>query len=177
MKYQATIPPELLEEVGLLEQNLRNQLDGHQKLLKCVERNREAIRKADMEQIKSICQQENVIAQQLAELEKWRLGLVGRLTQRLEPDADEPLPLDRIAAAVDEPLRRRLNALAGQLRIAVDEVRTASGIVRAASDALSRHMTGLMQSVQSVLASAKVYGCRGRLVSSGQNQYCVDVKS
>ena len=59
----------------------------------------------------------------------------------------------------------------------VDEVRTVSGMVRGAADALSRHMTGLMQSVQSVLASAKVYGRRGRLVSSGQNQYCVDVKS
>ncbi len=168
---------DLAGEIILLEENLRCQLEGHRSLLTCIARNREAIRQADMHQIQSICEQKNEIAQHLSELEKQRLTLVGRLTEQLEPDAERPVSLDRIAAALQEPARGRFEVLAAELRAGIEEVRTASAVVRGASDALARHMTGLMQTVQSVLGRAKVYGRRGRLVTGEQNQFCVDIRS
>ncbi len=167
----------LEQEIAMLERNLNLQLEGHRQLLACIERNREAVRRADMEQIRSVCEQENGVAQRLAELEKSRLVLVGRLTERLQPDAPRPLSLTRIAEAVGGPGGTRLSTLAVQLRAAIDEVGKASSVVRAAADVLARHMTGLMQTVQSAFGRAKVYGRRGRLVTGDQNQYCVDVRS
>ena len=169
--------PDLGGEITLLEENLRCQLEGHRSLLTCIGRNREAIRQADMHQIQSICEQKNEIAQHLSELEKQRLMLVGRLTEQLEPDAERPVSLDRIAAALQEPARGRFEVLAAELRAGIKDVRAASAVVRGASDALARHMTGLMQTVQSVLGRAKVYGRRGRLVTGEQDQFCVDIRS
>ena len=168
---------DLGQDVTVLEDNLRRQLEGHRALLTCIARNREAIRQADMHQIQSICEQKNEIAQQLSELEKQRLTIVGRLTEHLEPDAERPVSLDRIAAALEEPARGRFEVLAAELRSGIDAVRTASAVVRGATDALARHMSGLMQSVQSVLGRATVYGRRGRLVTGEQNQFCVDIRS
>lgn len=164
-------------EVAQLEENLRRQIEAHRKLLGCIQRNREAVRLADMHRIRSNCEEQNAIAQQLAELEKTRLVLVGRLTERLEPDARRPVTLNRIAAALEEPAGGRFQALATQLKTAVDEVRKASAVVRAATDALARHMSGLMQTVQSALGRAKVYGRGGRIETGEQSQFCLDIRS
>ncbi len=170
-------PTELRREIRLLEEILRRQLETHKQLLACVERNREAVRQADIQQIRSICEEQNAVAQGLAELEKIRLTLVGRLTERLEPDAREPLSLSRIAAELDEPASGRFETLATQLKQAVGEVRRASAVVRTAADTLARHMSGLMQTVQSAMGRATVYGRRGRIETGQQNQFCLDIKS
>ena len=172
-----TDPTELRREVSVLEDNLRHQLEAHRELLTCIERTSEAVRQADMQQIRSICQEQNTVAQRLAELEKVRLTLVGKLTERLEPDAERPVSLSRIASELDEPSGGRFETLAAQLKHAVEDVRKASTVVRTATDALARHMTGLMQTVQSALGRATVYGRRGRLETSQQYQFCLDIKS
>ena len=172
-----TDPTGLRREIRLLEATLRRQLEAHKQLLVCVERNREAVRQADMQQIRSICEEQNTVAQELAELEKVRLALVGRLTERLEPNAQRPVSLSRIAAELDEPAGGRFKTLADQLKHAVEEVRKASAVVRAAADTLARHMSGLMQTVQSVLGRATVYGRRGRIETGQQNQFCLDIRS
>ncbi|MHC4320223.1 MAG: flagellar export chaperone FlgN [Planctomycetota bacterium] len=144
------------DEIALLERILRGQLDDHKRMLDCIERNREAVRNADMEAIKLVCQDQNSLAQHLAELEKVRLTAVGRLTESLQPQAATPLSVSQIAEAVGEPAGPRLTALADQLRATVQEVRRASTVVRTAADALARHMSGLMQTVHSALTRARV---------------------
>jgi flagellar biosynthesis/type III secretory pathway chaperone len=168
------VPP---KDLGLLEEILRRLLADHERMLACLDRNREAIRQADMDALKSVCEEQNAIVQQLAELEKSRLVVVGRLTQRLQPQAEAPLSMSQIADAVDEPAGRRLSALAGQLRSAVEEVRAASAVLRAAGQALARHMSGLMQTVQSALSRARVYSPRGQLAVGAQSRYAIDLTS
>jgi hypothetical protein len=162
-------------DLALLEQILRSQLDGHKQLLACIERGREAVREADMEAIKRICTEENAIAQQLAELEKGRLVVVGRMTEAIHPQAAAPLSVSQITEVIDEPAGRRLSAVAGQLRATVEDVRKASAVVRGAAEALGRHMAGLMQTVHSALTRAQVYSHRGRLATGAQSQFCIDV--
>ncbi len=162
-------------QIALLERILRAQLEGHIRLLSCIERNREAIRIADMEAITTICQQENEIAQRLSELEKARLELVGQLTEVLQPDAKAPLTVSQIVQAIDEPARASLCAAADELRGKMAEVRKASSIVHAAAESLSRHMAGLMQTVQAAISRAEVYGSGGRIAGPTHYQFAVDL--
>ena len=169
---QAVVPE---DELALLERILRRQIEDHKRMLACMGRNHEAVRQADMEAIERVCQEQNTIAQQLAELEKSRLTMVGRLTERLRPQAPKPLSISQIAEAIGEPAGRRLGALAGQLRGTVEEVRRASAVARAAAEALARHMSGLMQTVHSALTRARVYGRGGRMATGAQSRFCIDV--
>jgi len=164
-------------KLDLLEKILRAQIEIHHRLLDFIERKREAIRTADLSQIESLCQQENVVAQKLAALEKHRLDLVGQLTMVFQPKAERPLTMTDIAMRLAEPQQSRLTALAAQLREDLTKVKQQSSIVRAAAETLARHMSGIMQSVNSALSKARVYGQRGRLVVGAQVQSIVDFKS
>ena len=161
----------------MLERILRAQLDGHRQLLEHIERKREAIRRADINAVGDLCQQEHAVAHHVTELEKHRLALVGKLTGALRPNASEPLKISEIAEIIGGEHRESLLEAAMSLCGAVDEVRRASSIVRAAGESLSRHMSGLMQTVQSALSRARVYGERGKLRDGEQCQFCVDLTS
>ncbi|MFB3138393.1 MAG: flagellin [Phycisphaerales bacterium] len=92
------------EHVARLERIMRDQLQGQQLLLECIHRKREAVRTADLDSIASICQREHTIVQRLAEMEKARLELIGKLTEALDSQAKAPLTVSRIADAIDEPI-------------------------------------------------------------------------
>lgn len=165
------------ELAARLEQILCGQQQQYQKLGQLIQGKREAIRQADMSAIAELCQQENTIAQHVMEMEKARLILTGELTRALVPTASRPMSISEVAKAVDEPNRSRLLQLSQSLRSTIEEVRAASGIVRAAADGLSRHMSGLLQTVQSALSRARVYSDQGRIASGAQCQFCLDLKS
>ncbi len=165
------------ELVMRLEQILRSQQQDYEKLGQLIECTRQAIRKADIDAIADLCQQENTIAQHVTELEKARLTLVGKLTETLDPTASKPLAISEVAQAIDEPDRSRMLELSDELRSTIEEVRGSSRIVRAAADALARHMGGLLQTVQSALSRARVYSDQGRIATGAQYQFCLDLKS
>ncbi len=170
-------PAAVSQEAQRLGAAMRAQLEDHQRLLGCLERKRGAIAAADIEAVTRICGEEHTIVQRLAELEKNRLGTVGRITAALAPDAAQPMTVTAIAEAIDEPGRSSLLVLAEQLRATVAEVRQASTVVREAAEALNRHLTGIRQTVQSALSRARVYGQGGRLTAGAPMQFSVDVAS
>lgn len=96
------------ELVMRLEQILRSQQQDYEKLGQLIERTRQAIRKADMNAIAELCQEENTIAQHVTDLEKARLILAGKLTEMLDPTASKPLSIREVAQAIDEPNRSRM---------------------------------------------------------------------
>ena len=169
-----TVPPEHVER---LKQILHELLGGHDQLLVLIRRIREAVRKADLQEIVSLCKQENTLADRLAELEKERLVLVGTLTELLSPTAEVPLTLGRIAEALGQPAGHALSELAGKLRSIVAEARQASSVLRTASESLGRHMGGLMQTVQGAISRANVYSRRGRIAGGTHSQLGVDLTS
>ncbi|MHC4429989.1 MAG: flagellar protein FlgN [Planctomycetota bacterium] len=167
----------ILRTVAELERVLQAQHQGHEQLLDQVRRNREAVRRADMEAIQEICARQNAVGQQLAELEKERLALVGSLTSKLAPEAARPLTVAEITARLEPGAAERLQARADALRPLVARVREESSVVRQAAEALARHMTGIVQVVHSVLSRAPVYGRRGEITGSTPHRMCVDVRS
>ncbi len=169
--------PEVVELVGVLEKILSALHDDYKKIARLIERKKEAIRSANMQEITGICKEEHVVAQHATQLEKQRLVLIGDLTSRLQPNASEPLTVSGIADALDDPDRDRILELAHALKQTVKEVRQASSVVRKAADTLAAHMGGLLQTMQSVLSKAQVYSQKGRISVSAQSQYCLDIKS
>ncbi len=165
------------ELVMQLELLLRSQQQDYENLGQMIQRKREAIRHADMNAITDLCQQENTVAQHVTEMEKTRLILTAELTRAIDPKASRPFSISEVAQAIDEPNRTRLLQLSQTLRGTIEEVRSASSIVRAAADGLSRHMGGLLQTVQSALSRARVYSDRGRIATGAQYQFCLDLKS
>ena len=156
---------------------LRAQLAVHEQLLQCVADKREAIRSADIAKVSDICGRENTLIQGLAEIEKQRLRLVGELTQSIHSKSQKPLTMNEISQSAAEPQRTRLLALTAQLREIVTELRAQSSIVRVAAETLSRHMSGIVQTVHSALSRARVYGERGRIAMGSQVQSMLDIKS
>jgi hypothetical protein len=168
-------PPAVMIEA--LERILRAQLADHRRLLDCLDRKREAIRTAQIGRVSDIVEEERRVAVRIAEADRHRGELVRRIAQALMPAAQQPPALAELAHLVEEPIRTRLLASAAELRDAAEEVRSRSSIIRAAAEALSRHMSGVMQSVQSALSRAGVYGRRGEMALGAQLEFSVDVKS
>lgn len=170
---QTSIPAML----DALESTLRSQLDEHQKLLTLLQRKREAVRHAKIDAIGELIEHERMQIERIAELERGRDQIVQRLTQQLQPGSTEPMPLAAIAERADEPVQSRLLGIAAQLRDLVKEVRQTSSVVRNAAEALSNHISGVMQTFHAALSRAGVYGRQGQLATGSQTEYSVDVKS
>jgi hypothetical protein len=154
-----------------LEKLLRAQLEGHQKLVACIARKQQAIRTADLKPIQHICSEEAATLKRLNEHEQRRLELIAHLggLLKLRPETgSSTVTVSQIAKHehVAEPQRARLLAFATQLREVLADIKGQSSIVRTASEALARHMSGIVQTVQSALGRAGVYGQRGTLQSS-----------
>jgi hypothetical protein len=174
---QSDAQADLAASAGLLERLLRGQLDGHQRLLECIARKRDAIARADIDAVTRICQEENVIIGKFTDLEKHRIQLMSRMTQSIDAGARKSLTVSELAAHFAEPSQTRVLAIAAQLRDVLLEVKQQSSIIRAAADALSRHMTGIVQTVHSALNRARVYSPRGNVAHGPALPSIVDLKS
>jgi hypothetical protein len=161
----------------MLERLLAAQLEEHQRLRACIDRKREAIRTADIDAVTAICGEENAIIQRVAEVEKRRLELVGRMTQAIQPKAPSPMSMSQLSAALGEAQGVRLQAYADQLKTLISDVKRQSSIVRAAAETLSKHMSGIVQTVHSALSRARVYSRRGQINLGVQLESALDVKS
>jgi hypothetical protein len=168
---------DLKSAAQMLERILAAQIEEHQRLRECIDRKREAIRTADINAVSSICGDENVVIQRVAELERRRLELVGRMTQAINAKATAPMTLSQLAVALGDGPGTRLAAYADQLRSLIAQVQRQSSIVRNAAEALSRHMSGIVQTVHSALSRARVYSHRGQINLGVQLESSLDLKS
>lgn len=159
-----------------LVQVLGGQFTLHQQLLERIHEKRQAVRHADLDAIERLCHQENEIAQQLGDLEKQRLTLVGTITEMLDPSAEQPFTASQIAAHCDDALRERLQQTTAQLRESIAQVKKQSAVLRQAAEALAQHMAGIAQSVRAALSRAVVYGSRGQMEVGAATAQRVDVK-
>lgn len=155
------VDPVIQKQVDRLESMLREQLELHQQLRAVLGRKRQALRDAKRAELDDCSRAENDFVQKISELEKRRLTLVGELTLKIAPSAKEPMRLDQLAAMLPEPSRGRLLVLRQQLRELMQQVRDDANVVRRATEAVSRHMQGLMQSVAAAINGSGSYGATG----------------
>jgi len=147
--------------VGDMEVSLMALTQAQERMLGLLNRKRQALMRADREAMTQCCEQENIELQRIAELEKHRLMLVGKLTAAFAPDAKTPLKLVDIAQRLPEPSRSRLLVLRQNLIERMELVRKETGVARRAAESLMHHMQGLVQTIGGAVTGIATYNRSG----------------
>lgn len=142
--------PEVLDRlIPQLETVLKQLTERHEQLLSLMQRQREALRGADHRGVSELSRLENVLVKAITDLEKRRLELVADLTRAVDPAAAQPMRMRDLAERLGEPSRGRLLVLRQQLRERIQQVKDESSVTRRATEALMKHMQGLVQTLSS----------------------------
>ncbi len=144
-----------------LEAILRTQLGLQQRLGELGAEKLVALKRADYRAVGRLLEAENQQLQALAEAEKERLLRVAQLTQQMAPQAARPARLGDLAQSLPEPWRTRLLGLRAQLREQLERTRRQSQVAHLTSEALLRHMQGLMQSIGMAVTGVAGYNRSG----------------
>jgi len=160
-----------------LEEILGAQVALHGRVEASLAARRETVRRARIDELVALCGQEQSLLGQLSAMEKTRLSVMARLASAIGPRESGALTLARAAEAAAPEQRDRLLALRDELRERAARARRESTVVRAAMDALNRHMVGILQTVRSALSGARVYERRGQVALGAQLDFSVDVRS
>lgn len=144
-----------------LQEILDTQAEGYRRLLQSIERQRDAIRAADLASVPAIAGVQEKIVERLRLLDDRRETAGRALAQAIGIDVESTITdiVDRLPEAEGAMLAAR----AAELRELVLRSRREQTVVKAAGDALARHMAGIVQSVTGALSGTGVYGRRGRL--------------
>lgn len=137
----------IAKHIPVLETVLKQLAERHEQLLALVKRQRECLRLADHHGVSECSRLENTLVQAIGELEKRRLELVAQLTRAVDPSSMQPMRMRDLAERLPEPARGRLLVLREQLRERISAVKEQSSVTRRATEALLKHMQGLVQTL------------------------------
>ncbi len=155
------LPLDTTRAIADLQGILDTQAEGYRRLLVSIDRQRDAIRQADLAAVPTIAEVQQKIVDRLRTLDQ-RREVAGRelaIALGLDPESTLRAMLESIPADVGD----RLSVRAAELRDLVERARHEQSVVKTAGDALARHMAGLVQSVAGTLSGTGVYGRRGML--------------
>lgn len=144
-----------------LEAVLKQQLEQHEALSAALQRKRSALRAAKAQDVADCTLAEHQHVQAISDLERQRIVLAGDLTLLLDPKAKQPMRLEELADRMADPARTRLLVLRVQLRKAIERVKHEAQVVRMATEAVLRHLTGMVQSIGATATGTTTYGGRG----------------
>ncbi|MEM7228260.1 MAG: flagellar protein FlgN [Planctomycetota bacterium] len=153
---------------------LREQIVMHEAMLKLIRQKRDSIRDADFGSLASLSRAEQKCASAMTTLEQQRLALL----ERAQPwfGTGEPT----VSGLCDQLRHERgeeIRELAEELRTRLVNLRAESAVLRDAAMRLSGHLSGLVQTVQSAISRAKVYGKTGQLAMNASIDASLDLKT
>ena len=149
-----------------LEEYLQILKTEHKALYDMICRKREALRASQIALVRDCCERENIHIQKIGSIEKRRQNLIGRITDKLQPSAPQPMSLSDIAAVASQPQRDRLLEIHKDLRDLVERVRDENTIMQRATQGMLQHVQGMMQMIGQVFGDAGTYGRTGQVVQS-----------
>jgi len=149
-----------------LESVIQKQLEIHEYLIESAPHKREALQKADLQWLTQLCQLENEKVQALSELEKKRLEIAARLTLLVKPGSPEPMRMREIAQCLSGPAREKLLLLRDELIKRMQQVKQQTTVARRASDALMKHVQGVVQNIGAMTTGVSTYVDNGQRPSS-----------
>ena len=148
---------------------LERQSGAHERMLEHLHRTREAIRTADVAAVTECCGRERELLAEIQELEARRREVVDGVTRIVAPGRLEPLPLTELTGHLPDEAAARLLQLGETLRRSLEESARVSSIVTAAAEAVGRQLSGLVQTIGTVIAGPGTYGRRGRVESAASS--------
>ena len=152
-----------------LEDVLSSLLEGQKQLGGLLERQRGALAAGDAPRLAELCREEQACIDRVRGLEARRTELLQKLSASVNPDAAagaEPLRLSELAQKVPEPVRSRLLVRRAELVKVMTEVQRATAVVRRASEALLRHVGGLIGTLGHAAQGGGGYSPAGRAVAA-----------
>jgi hypothetical protein len=161
---------------------LEAMLVEHRAMIAVVERRKEALRRARINDLNACIAEESVIAQRIAHIDQRRDAVVRQLVPLLggapigSPRGWRPTA-EWLAPRIGGPLGERVRAVAGKLREAIESLRAANASTREAAETVARHIQGIVRSVEQRLSGSGAYTNRG-VVSAAPSALCgVDLTS
>lgn len=145
------------------------------RLLGAIRARREAIRVADFARFRELGEGETRLVAEIASLDRSRLDHARAVAAILGIASDSSV--GAIAERLPEIPRARLDAARGELRALIEDTRRESGVVRQATERLSAHMAGILQTVHSALSQAGVYSRGGRVALGANVVSTLDIRS
>ena len=164
------------EGFGRLEELLREQRGLYLELDGLVARQRAAVQKADVRGLMAATERERELVESIRTIDHRRVELANAIGAEVGMKSEGPLALSDLLE-YSGPRRSALVAIADELRKLVVAVRAASGVVRVAAESLSRHMQGIVQTVEAGFNNAGVYERAGRIASGSPWQTAIDIRS
>ena len=158
-------PPVSGEAVALLARGLERILsdlsEQYARLHALAQARLAAMRRADPAALGACISQENLAVQEIVEVEKRRVRVVGDLASMLESGKGVGTPMGWIAERIDGAVGERLTTKAQNLRNSMEAVRRLNEVGAVVAERLSRHMEGLWGQVAATLNHSKTYGRMG----------------
>jgi hypothetical protein len=137
----------------------------------------DAIRTADARKLAACVRTENDLIQQVAEIEKKRIRVVGQLADHLGSPSKQDTTIGWLTQRVDGPRAGEMRSAADRLRGLMTEVGKINAVARGAAEQLARHMDGLMGEITRGMNHAKVYSNTGRVAAGARVTSGLDLKS
>jgi hypothetical protein len=157
--------PTSSEAVALLARGLERILgdlgEQYARLHSLAQARLSAMRRADPAALGACISQENLAVQEIVEIEKRRVRIVGDLASMLGSTKGVGTGLLWIAERIDGAIGERLTTKAQQLREAMEAVRRLNEVGAVVAERLARHMEGLWAQVAATLNHSKTYGRMG----------------
>ncbi len=123
----------------------------------------DAIKDADARKLAACVRQENSLVQQVAEVEKKRIRVVGQLAEQLGSPRKHETTMGWLARRVDGPRAAAMERTAERLKALMGEVNQINAVARGAAEHLAKHMEGVMHEIARGMNHAKVYSRSGRV--------------
>ena len=120
-----------------------------------------AMRRADPAALGACISQENMAVQEIVEIEKRRVRIVGELATMLGSREGVGTGVQWIAERIDGAVGERLTTKAQKLRDEMEQVRRLNEVGSVVAERLARHMEGLWAQVAATLNHSKTYGRMG----------------
>ena len=139
---------------------LRELLAGQERLLALALARREAMRTFDMPRLETMAGQERAETVRMAELDKRRLALTGRMRAVL--GGGTPATVSEVAKRVEEPARSQLLGLAAQLKETMEKVERNSRINATVSETVVKGLAKVLKVVTGLAQHAGLYMRNGR---------------
>jgi predicted anti-sigma-YlaC factor YlaD len=164
-------------DVDALLRTMAEQVKVYRLLRECLERKREGLRTARIDEIHTCCDAERQLIGRIHELERKRAAQAAAISKTIAPTAQGALSATELAQRLDEQRGRALLDLAGQLKSTMKDATAVSKVVAGAAETLGKHLGGIVQTVQGALSRVGVYGKGGRIAVGTQTEHSVDLRS
>jgi len=165
------------EPIDRLERAIIELDARHDELLALLEQKRRAIARADADAILECCRQESRTIEGIRAIEARRQSIVREVALAIGANDPGALAVEQIAAHASPEQAERLLAASRPVKGKIERLRQRSAVLKQAAEALSRHMSGVMQSVHAAMAQTRVYGRQGRLSPAGGVPSMLDLTS